>query len=300
MPTLPILDAAATAPAKVNLALHVVGQRADGYHLLESLVTFVAAAADRVSVTAGGGTDTLVVAGPYAAAVPGGADNILLQAAAFARARMAVLGEILPPVAIRLDKNLPVASGVGGGSADAAALLRIISDAWPAARGVIAAEAVALGADVPMCLAGRPALVFGVGEQVEPLADLPDLPLLLVNPGVPVSTPAVFRNLTSRSNPKLPALPPEGFRHAAAVADWLETTRNDLAAPAIAIAPAIEEVTAELRDRGALFARMSGSGATVFGLFADHASLQRARLALMAAHPRWWVSDPADTELTAA
>ncbi|MBB4002940.1 4-(cytidine 5'-diphospho)-2-C-methyl-D-erythritol kinase [Aurantimonas endophytica] len=295
-----IRDAADDAPAKVNLALHVVGQRPDGYHLIESLVTFVAGVADRVSVTPGGDADTLVVEGRFAASVPGGAGNILLQATAFARDRIAALGLTLPPLAIRLDKRLPVAAGIGGGSADAAALLRIIVDACPAARAVIAAEAVTLGADVPMCLAGRPALVSGIGEHVEALAPLPDLPILLVNPGVAVATPAVFRALASRNNPKLPPLPPEGFRNAVGLAEWLGETRNDLAAPAITIAPGIDRVTAELRATGALFARMSGSGATVFGLFADRSSLRRAGRGLKAAYPSWWVSDPADTELTAA
>nr|WP_203565917.1 4-(cytidine 5'-diphospho)-2-C-methyl-D-erythritol kinase [Aurantimonas aggregata] len=292
--------AAGDAPAKVNLALHVVGQRTDGYHRLESLVTFVAEARDRVSVTPGGDDDTIVVEGPFAASVPDGADNILLQAARFARARVAAFGLALPPLAIHLDKRLPVAAGIGGGSADAAALLRIISNACPVASAEIAADAVTLGADVPMCLTGRPALVSGIGEHVEALAPLPDLPILLVNPGVAVATPAVFRALASRDNAKLPLLPPDGFRDAVALAAWLGQTRNDLAAPATTIAPAIAEVTDALRAAGALFARVSGSGATVFGLFADRPSLHRARLGLKAAYPSWWVSDPADTELTTA
>lgn len=300
MTPLAIRHASADAPAKVNLALHVVGRRSDNYHLLDSLVCFVPEASDVVAIAPGSGADGLVVDGPFAASVPCDAGNILLRAAGFARGRLAELGFALPPLAIRLDKRLPVAAGIGGGSADAAAFLRLMTDAVPAARDVLAADCVTLGADVPMCLAGRPALVSGVGEHVAPVTGLPDLPILLVNPGVAVATPDVFGALTNRENPKLPALPTEGFADPAALADWLRTTRNDLEAPALALAPAIDAVAAELRASGALFARVSGSGATVFGLFADRALLHRARIALAAAYPQWWVSDPADTELTAA
>jgi 4-diphosphocytidyl-2-C-methyl-D-erythritol kinase len=292
--------AAEEAPAKVNLALHVVGQRTDGYHLLESLVSFSADAGDRVSVSSGRASDELVVDGPFAGQVPCGPDNILLRAARFARDRVAAVGLALPPLAIRLEKRLPVAAGIGGGSADAAALLRIIGTAIPAAGEALAADCVALGADVPMCLSGRPALVTGVGEHVEPVARMPELPILLVNPGIAVATPDVFRALVDRNNPKLPPLPPGGFSDVAALAAWLAATRNDLEAPAALIAPSIDQVTAELRAAGAAFARVSGSGATVFGLFADRPSLHRARSLLEAAYPRWWVSNPPSTELTAA
>ena len=297
---LAISHASADAPAKVNLALHVVGQRSDGYHLLESLGCFVPEASDRVSVKPGRAADQLLVDGRFAAAVPCDAGNTLLRAAGFARARLAEFGHALPPLAIRLDKRLPVAAGIGGGSADAAAFLRLMMDAVPSAREALGAGSVALGADVPMCVAGCPAVVSGIGDDIVPVTGLPDLPILLVNPGVPVATPDAFRALTNRENPKLPPLPPEGFANAAALAGWLGATRNDLEAPAVVIAPAIDAVAAELRASRALFARVSGSGATVFGLFADRASLHRARLALKAAYPQWWVSDPADTELTAA
>jgi 4-diphosphocytidyl-2-C-methyl-D-erythritol kinase len=261
------------APAKLNLALHVTGRRADGYHLLDSLVAF-AGVGDRVTVAAAGQL-TLAVTGPMAAGLAADDDNLCLRAA-----------RAMGPgtAAITLDKHLPVASGIGGGSADAAATLRALARLWhrplPADRGL------SLGADVPVCLLSHPALMRGIGEAIEGVR-LPPAHVVLVNPGVAVPTPAVFAALAQRDNPPLPPLPP--LPDAAALAAWLRATRNDLEAPAIALAPAIADARAALAAQpGCLFARMSGSGATCFGLFAAAPTAQAAATAL--ARPGWWIA----------
>jgi len=280
-----------TAPAKVNLALHVVGRRPDGYHRLESLIAFAGDACDVLTVAAAPqDADDLVMAGPFGPGLPTGSDNILHRAVAVARQVLADAGRRLPPLSVTLDKRLPVAAGIGGGSADAAALLRMIGDAVPAVRDALLAEATMLGADVPMCVAGRAARISGIGEEIQPLAHLPALHMLLVNPGVPVSTPAVFAALERRDNAPLPAVPAKGFVTAGELVAWLHTTRNDLAAPAEGLAPQIVAVRDALAGEGALIARMSGSGATVYGLFEDDAELARARGRIAASHPEWWLS----------
>ena len=260
------------APAKLNLALHVTGRRADGYHLLDSLVGF-AGLGDRVTVAPGRG---LVLRGPFAADLP--AEGNLCARAADLMGLSA---------AITLEKHLPVASGIGGGSADAAAVLRGLARGGAALPGP---EALAkLGADVPVCLAGRPARMRGAGEVLDPLPDLPALPLVLVNPGVALATPAVFAALATRDNPGLPPLPAR-FADAPALLDWLAATRNDLQEPARALAPAIGEVLDALAHAGAGLARMSGSGATCFGLFATAPAADAAATRLRAARPGWWVA----------
>jgi 4-diphosphocytidyl-2-C-methyl-D-erythritol kinase len=267
------------APAKVNLTLHVAGRRADGYHLLDSLVVFAGGVADRVTV-AEAPELSLTVTGPFAASVPAGGDNLVLRAArAFGPGRGA---------AITLEKILPVASGIGGGSADAAAALRALSRLWglplPPSEAVLA-----LGADVPVCLAGRPVRMRGVGEVLEPLPGPVPVHLLLVNPGVPVQTPQVFAGLAEACNPPMPAIPP--FGDAAAVARFAALCRNDLQPPATALVPAIAEVTAAIAaTEGCLLARMSGSGATCFGLYADAEARDAARAGLARRHPGWWVA----------
>lgn len=261
----PVLPARQAAPAKVNLALHVTGRRADGYHLLDSLVVFTALG-DRVTVRPG--ARSLTVTGPFAAEVPAGADNLCLRAAA----AVGIDAEI------GLDKHLPPASGIGGGTADAAAVLR--------ALGRVPDRPEALGADLPACLASRPLRMQGVGEVVTPLA-LPQLHLVLVNPLRAVATPAVFAALGRRDNPPLPPLPP-AF-DAPALTRWLAQTRNDLQPAAIRVEPAIALCLAALQDSGALLARMSGSGATCFGLFPDVEAAEAAAGRVTAAQPGWWV-----------
>jgi 4-diphosphocytidyl-2-C-methyl-D-erythritol kinase len=267
------------APAKINLALHVTGQRSDGYHLLDSLVVF-AGVGD--SVTVADAADLILqVTGPYAAALPAD-DNLVLRAArAFGLARGAL---------VTLDKVLPISSGIGGGSADAAATLRALAALWGVALPA-PADVLAVGADLPVCLAGRPARMTGIGDIVAPLPALPPAWLVLVNPGAGVSTPVVFKALTRKENTPLPRDMPR-LKTTADLAAWLMMLRNDLEVPAMAGLPAIGVVKAALSaQQGCLMARMSGSGATCFGLFADPLSAAAAARAIRTAQPAWWVAD---------
>lgn len=275
---------AEAAPAKVNLYLHVTGRRADGYHLLDSLVVF-GPAADALEARPAAAL-TLAVDGPEGEALAAEPDNLVLRAA---RALAEAAG-LAPPrggAALRLTKRLPVASGIGGGSADAAAALRVLNRLWglgfDAAR--LAAIGAGLGADVPVCVASRPARMGGIGEVLSPAPALPECGLLLVNPRVALPTPAVFR---ARGGPfSAPAaLPPRGWADAAALAHDLRALRNDLETAAIALCPPVAAVLEALSAApGCLLARMSGSGATCFGLFADAAAAGRAAATLPAA---WW------------
>ncbi|WP_279483743.1 4-(cytidine 5'-diphospho)-2-C-methyl-D-erythritol kinase [Aureimonas sp. SK2] len=275
------------ARAKINLALHVVGRRADGYHELESLVAF-AEVGDRLEISPGP-RDALTVDGPLGVGVPTDGANLVLKALALAQELAPQAGVRLAPLAIRLTKHLPHAAGIGGGSADAGALLAFLSSRHPSLGSLLADRCLALGADVPMCLNGEAAVVRGIGERAERLAALPSLPLLLVNPGVPVATPAVFAGLGCRDNPPLPLPPAAGFADLETLAAYLAAARNDLEAPARALAPAIGEALQAVEASGARFARMSGSGATVFGLFAAETEAKAAARAIAAAHPGWWV-----------
>ena len=264
------------APAKVNLTLHVTGRRGDGYHLLDSLVVF-AGVGDRVTVRPSSGLH-LTVTGPQAADLPVHDDNLVLRAARLMGGEVAVV----------LDKVLPVASGIGGGSADAAATLRAMARLGRALPD--AAAVLSLGADVPVCLAGGAGRMTGVGEAVTPVVGLPEAWLVLVNPGVAVATPEVFRALLHKDNPPMPAVLPQ-LRSVAALADFLLTQRNDLEGPAISLAPVIGVVLADLAALpGCHLARMSGSGATCFGLFADRPGADAAADRLRAARPGWWVA----------
>ena len=267
------------ARAKINLCLHVTGQRGDGYHLLDSLVVF-ADLGDRITCTPAKDL-SLVISGPEGAGLTADENNLVLRAArAFGGNQGA---------AITLDKRLPVASGIGGGSADAAATLVALAKLWriglPDAGAVLR-----LGADVPVCLAGHPARMRGVGEVVSPLPHpLPPAHLVLVNPRVHVSTPTIFKGLARKDNPPLPAELPR-LKSLPELAAFLMMQRNDLEAPALAAEPVIAEVMAALGAQpGCHLARMSGSGATCFGLFADPLSAAAAARALRDAHPNWWV-----------
>lgn len=266
------------APAKVNLTLHVTGQRPDGYHLLDSLVAF--APFGDVLTLRSAADWSLRVDGPEGGGVPAGDSNLAMLAAK--------LG--VGPCEIALSKHLPAASGIGGGSSDAAAAVRgrvALGAAIPGTDALLG-----LGADVPMCLVPSPCRARGIGEDLTPV-DLPDLPAVLVNPRRAVATPEVFRALASRSNPAMDAALP-AFRDRAHVIDWLAGQRNDLEAPAMAVQPIIEDVLRALRDNtGCALARMSGSGATCFGLFASEAAAAAAAAALVAEHPEWWVAEGA-------
>lgn len=275
----PVCEAAA---AKINLCLHVTGRRADGYHLLDSLVAFTTAG-DRVTAS----PDTrlsLLVRGPEAAALVGADDNLVLRAAR-------AMG-----VAARLElwKELPVASGIGGGSADAAAALRALVR-LTGRNPPEPAEILALGADVPVCLAGRPARMRGIGEVLSPSPPLPPAWLVLVNPRLAVPTPAVFAALARRENPPLPEPPVRGWATVHALADWLrQETRNDLEESAVGIAPVIGSVQAAFGAvKSCLLARMSGSGATCFGLFASAAEATACASILRRRAPGWWVRETA-------
>lgn len=275
---------AVLAPAKVNLYLHVLGRRPDGYHLLDSLVVF-AACGDRIEVTPAE-TWQLTIDGPFAPDVPAGEDNLVLRAA---RALADEVGG--RPAAIRLTKQLPVASGIGGGSADAAATLRALPRLW---RVGIAGErlqrlALALGADVPMCLSGLPAFVGGIGERIDPASGLPPFALLLVNPRVALPTARVF---AQHAGPFSQSARFDGERpgDARALARMLARRRNDLSAAAMAMAPEVATVLrAVAATPGVLLSRMSGSGATCFGLCETPAAAAVGARALAAQHPDWWI-----------
>ncbi len=257
------------ASAKVNLFLHVTGRRPDGYHVLDSLAVF-AAIGDEIRVARDEGL-WLELDGPFGDGLRTVPDNLVMRAA---RALAAERG--VPARAhIALAKNLPVASGLGGGSADAAATLRALARLWqiePASHGL----ATSLGADVPVCLRRRAARMGGIGEILTPAPDLPECGILLINPGVHVATPDVFRARHGEFSPV--ARLPSGWADVFAMAADLSRLTNDLEAPAIALCPEIAEVLAALRHLpGCALARMSGSGATCFGLFADaHAATQAA------------------------
>jgi 4-diphosphocytidyl-2-C-methyl-D-erythritol kinase len=332
------------APAKINLHLHVVGRRPDGYHLLDSLVVF-AAIGDQLTVSPAQDL-SLSVTGPFAGALAAEADNLVLRAARalWNRSRPsdaglsgapisgAPISGVIPGVVeadsprvmagpspamtravvsrldrsnssaagvaapgmgtsagakLVLEKNLPVASGIGGGSADAAAALRLLSRFWgldPDAAGSLAAG---LGADVPVCLAGTPALMSGIGEVLDPAPCLPDVGLVLVNPGVAVATPAVFRN---RSGPfsSRARFPAQGWKDVASLVDSLSVTSNDLEAPARLLAPEIGDALDTVAAApGCLLSRMSGSGATCFGLFPTPEAARGAASRIV--RDGWWV-----------
>jgi 4-diphosphocytidyl-2-C-methyl-D-erythritol kinase len=275
------VELAEFAPAKVNLYLHVTGRRPDGYHLLDSLVVFPAVG-DRL-VVAPARELTLALDGPFGAALAAEPDNLVLRAA---RA-LATAAGVRAGARMTLVKALPVASGIGGGSADAAAALRVLARLWDVALPAEAAVrlALGLGADVPVCLAARPARMGGVGEVIGAAPFLPPLGMVLVNPGVAVATPEVFRARRGAFSP--PASLPAGWADAAGVAADLAALRNDLEAAAIGLRPVIGAVLAALGEApGCLLARMSGSGATCFGLFAEAGAARAAAAGL--ARPGWW------------
>ena len=293
------------APAKINLALHVLGRRADGLHELDSIVAF-ADVGDRLTFEPAEQFG-IVGEGPFAGKLPPPTDNIVHRAfralAEFAKAQ----GAEIAPVRILLEKNLPVSSGIGGGSANAAATLRVLVKMN---RLSIAADdlnriALALGADVPVCLLGKAARMRGVGDRLVPLEDFTPLPAVLVNPMIEVSTAAVFQKLglnngENNATPISPSPLRGGWREApgggllvsagATPTRDYATWRNDLTAPAIAVAPVIAEVLAALQAQpGLRFARMSGSGATCFGIFENVAMARDAANRVARANPLWWV-----------
>jgi 4-diphosphocytidyl-2-C-methyl-D-erythritol kinase len=274
----------AFAPAKVNLYLHLIGVRADGYHLLDSLVAF-ADIGDRITARPAAAL-TLEIDGPQSARLAGlGEDNLVLRAARLLAGHAGVAAH----AALHLHKNLPVAAGVGGGSSDAAATLRALCALWRVAIGEADLRHLGsrLGADVPACLHGAAAWIGGIGEQIDPTPSLPPAGIVLVNPRIALPTAAVFAARRGRFSDagRFAPMPPD----AAGLARALGPRRNDLTDAAISLVPEIGAVLAALaRLPGVLIARMSGSGATCFALFPDRPKAERARAALAAAEPRWW------------
>ncbi|WP_297770887.1 4-(cytidine 5'-diphospho)-2-C-methyl-D-erythritol kinase [uncultured Roseovarius sp.] len=271
MPHPPITE---TAPAKINLTLHVTGRRDDGFHLLDSLVVF-ADLGDILTIVPAD-QNSLTVIGPMAPGVPETQDNLVLRAAAMMGQR----------AHMTLDKQLPSAAGIGGGSSDAAACLRGLSRM---SGETPPDDVLRLGADVPVCLLARSARMRGIGEDTQPVPNLPTLHAILVNPGVPASTPAIFRRLRQRDNPAMPNDLPT-WPDTMALIRWLACQRNDLQDPALEEVPVITDVLEDIAatsDCG--LARMSGSGATCFGLYPEAISAANAATALSAKRPEWWV-----------
>ena len=276
------------APAKINLYLHVTGKRADGFHLLDSLICFAdygdqitAQPADELSLT---------IDGPFSKGLSTGRDNLVLKTAVL----LAALADIDAKAEILLTKNLPIASGIGGGSADAAAALHALAELWgisPTTEDLLSL-AEKLGADVPVCVLGSPCFISSIGEVLTPAPALPSCWLVLVNPNAPVSTPEVFAKRNAAFSPAQPFdLAPASFEE---FADLLSRRNNDLTPPALTIAPVIQDVLAALDAQpGQSLTRLSGSGATCFGLFPSEKAANSAATALEIAHPRWWVKSAA-------
>lgn len=274
------------ARAKINLTLKVLGRRADGYHDLESLVTF--ADVHDVVTLEPGAEGGVTVAGPFAHDI-GGA-NLLARA-------LTQLRNAEPRIrlgSVNLEKNLPVAAGLGGGSADAAALLRAVRHANPGHAADVPWRDIAakLGADVPICMGDRPALMWGVGENVAPVPQLPQVQAVIVNPRLPLSTADVFREFGAApaAAPIRQPTIPSGLLQLNDLLDYMRARGNDLERPAARLLPAIGEIKAALAAQpGCLLAAMSGSGPTCFGIFADQAQARLAADRIAGAHGGWWV-----------
>ena len=270
------------APAKLNLCLHVTGQRNGGYHELDSLVLHLDQG-DWISVEPADDI-SLSLNGEFCEGVPVDGRNLVIKAAH-------LLSQNAPSYAgakLSLTKNLPSAAGIGGGSSDAAAALHLLSRLWNIA---LPDEVIlsTLGADVPVSMSFELSRMAGIGERLTRLGEPPELSVLLVNPGVDLPTPKVFAALSHKNNPPMPTDLPQ-FKSAEHWVAWLASQRNDLEAPAILLQPIIGEVLTVLRDySGVRLSRMSGSGATCFALFASFKEAQKAELHFQAKQPKWWV-----------
>jgi 4-diphosphocytidyl-2-C-methyl-D-erythritol kinase len=279
------------APAKINLALHVLGRRTDGYHQLETLVTF----ADFGDVvTVGPSPDQrmhLAVRGPYAGMLSEGTpagSNLVIRAVS----ELSRLAKSAPACSLTLTKRIPIAAGLGGGSADAAATLRLLAREWKLDLNQQRARAVALdlGADVPMCVVSRPLIARGIGGDVTPVSGLPALSVVIAQPPVAVRTAEVFAKLPTAERTPLPKLPAR-FNTVYEVVFWLRQSRNDLSEPAEAVSKLAGSAARVVgRDPECLFARMSGSGASAFGIFLSREAAERAADRLKQAKPSWFVT----------
>ncbi len=275
-----------TAHAKVNLALHVTGQRDDGYHLLDSLVVF-AEYGDVIKVSKPHhvhGPIEVSVDGLFSEKLTSGPENLVTAAAFLLRDRIASSGGETKPVSITLTKNLPIASGIGGGSANAAATLLALQEYWetdvPLDR-----IALGLGADVPMCLHSRPLRARGIGEEIDLLKCVAPMHLVRVNPGVEVSTPEIFKQLVSKNNSPIELAEDTDFPDFDHIRDHM---RNDLEGPARALNSEIDKALDALKKTGAEFVRMSGSGATCFGIFGSQKAAKAAAEIIARDRPLWW------------
>ncbi len=273
------------AHAKINLALHVTGQREDGYHLLDTVVVF-AEYGDLVSVQKPHHPHSPVdvtVDGPFSDYLTSGGENLVTSAALLLRETVRRSGGEPAPVSIRLVKNLPIASGIGGGSADAAATLQALQEFWGCDADLVPI-AHSLGADVEMCLHAQPLRAQGIGDQITPLKETQSFPIVLVNPGVEVSTPAIFKAL---SNKDQKAISESNLEYFPSLCE-LKGLRNDLELPAKQLAPEIDAVLNALSKVQPELVRMSGSGATCFGIFETGEEAEAARASICEAFPEWW------------
>ena len=282
------------APAKINLNLHVLGRQPGGFHQLQSLVVFVSAA-DRItlfSAQGNSGADEFQLSGRFARELKetrSGNDNLVMVALCMFRQ---IFPDAVPfPLGVKLEKNLPVASGIGGGSADAAATLRLLDELslFPLDQKELLNLAARLGSDVPVCLKSGTTFMSGRGEKLEPAPLVPPFALLLVNPCVPISTPRIFQNLKCAENP--PFIPfSRPFENLEQLVAWLENTRNDLQAPATDEVPQIANILASVTSLPrCVFSAMSGSGATVFGIFSNLDDARAAALVLKRVYPAYWI-----------
>jgi 4-diphosphocytidyl-2-C-methyl-D-erythritol kinase len=283
-------DLTEEAPAKINLALHVTGRRADGYHLLDMLVSFTRHG-DHLGFRMGGHDEFSLSGrfGPLLSTDAEAGDNLVLKARDLLRQAVNAAGFEAPPVHIHLEKNLPIASGIGGGSADAAATLRGLMRLWRVvlAEETVRAIALKLGADVPMCLASQPLVARGIGEAIELLPAFPAFSVVLGNPLVGVSTSEVFRQLSRKDNPPLlfPSHMPQGQSE---WIDTIKTLRNDLEPPARSICKEIAVLSGLIEGRSPVMTRMSGSGATCFGIFESTEQAEAAAVSLHRQRPDWY------------
>ncbi|CAK01070.1 4-diphosphocytidyl-2-C-methyl-D-erythritol kinase [Bartonella tribocorum] len=276
-------------PIKLNLALHVVGQRADGYHLIESLVYF-SLSGDYLHYEPCE-SDQFVLTGPFAKELISHPDNLVVRARDFMHK---TFPEGAHPTFFRLVKTLPVASGIGGGSGDAAGVISILRQQWnldcPFEK--LAKMSLVLGADVPMCLFAleyhQPLLVKGIGQEIIQLKEACSLAIVLVNHGQEISTQAVFKALDKRHHPSL-KIDPIALKSVDSLVEALQETRNDLFSPALKMAPQLTQVLSILDECGSLFSRMSGTGATCFGIFKNQQTAQQAALLIKSMHPNWFV-----------
>ncbi|QDH16559.1 4-(cytidine 5'-diphospho)-2-C-methyl-D-erythritol kinase [Swingsia samuiensis] len=280
--------ASANAHAKINLYLHVTGRRTDGYHLLDSFAVF-ANAADTLTLEREAAQTSLNITGPFGQKLEADENNLVLKAVK----SLQIQHQIDKHFDLTLIKNLPIASGIGGGSADAACILRLLAKQWDIPEPDILAIAAQLGADVPVCVQQEPARMEGIGEILSPTPPPPSGGILLINPGVAVSTPDVFRRLSSMTSLTHHATPqfPVKWSSMIDLKNWLLTTSNDLQEPAIQILPLINDVLQAIaQQENCLLARMSGSGATCFGLFPTAVEAQKAAeaLSITATRLNWW------------